>query len=249
MKVSARTSALVIGVLLLVLTGPAAVAQNGNTLQGGQTVGVSSVGAVGLARTTAQLMRAQAIALPSSSPTWRMMRTKLELPDRRNLPQDPDAAAVPSMPAPGTGDVARSARRALAQTPSLIFNGATLADTGAFPPDSMGAVGPTQFVVFVNGRLRTFNKTTGVADAVINIDPDVFFATVMTPPPGGSGINFTTDPQVRYDRLSGRWILSIIDVPSTSPASAGDVPNRLLIAVSDNASAGVITGGTVWTFY
>src|SRR5258708_14183487 len=185
-------------------------------------------------------MAAQAIALPSSSAQWRMMRTKLELPDRRNLPQDPDAAAVPSMPAPGTGDVARSARRALAQTPSLIFNGATLADTGAFPPDSMGAVGPTQFVVFVNGRLRTFNKTTGVADAVINIDPDVSFATVMTPPPGASGINFPTEPQVRYDRLTQRSILSIIAVPSTSSATVGDLPNPLLLALSHPALAVVL---------
>jgi hypothetical protein len=32
----------------------------------------------------------------------------------------------------------------------------------------MGSVGPTQYVVFVNGRLVTFNKTTGVADGVLN---------------------------------------------------------------------------------
>ena len=55
-------------------------------------------------------------------------------------------------------------------------------ETGAFPPDTMGAVGPTQFFVFLNGRLRTFNKTTGAADTVINADPDVFFASVLTTP-------------------------------------------------------------------
>jgi len=112
----------------------------------------------------------------------------------------------------------------------------------------MGAVGPSQFFLFVNGRLRTFNKTTGAADAVMDINPDVFFADVMTPV-GGPGVNFTSDPQVRYDRLTHRWFLTIIDVPSTSPSSIGDTPNRLLIAVSDSASAGVITGGTVWTFF
>ena len=67
------------------------------------------------------------------------------------------------------------------QTLGTSFTGATLADTGAFPPDSMGAAGPSQFVVFVNGRIRTFNKTTGVADGVIDADPDVFFSPVMTP--------------------------------------------------------------------
>jgi hypothetical protein len=108
----------------------------------------------------------------------------------------------------------------------------------------MGAVGPTQFVVFVNGRLRTFNKSTGVADGVIDADSDVFFASVMTP---GHALNFTSDPQIRYDRLSGRWFLAIIDVPGD--VFVGDIPNRWLLSVSDAASAGVISGGTVWTFY
>ena len=249
--VSARTSAvLTLCVLWLAVTGPSAVAQNGSvTRQDAQTVGVPSLGAVGVELTTAELMAEQAIAVPSSSPAWRMMRRDLEPPDRRNLPQDPKAEAVASTPVRDANIVVRAPRPAVAQTVSLVFTGATLADTGAFPPDSMGAVGPTQFVVFVNGRLRTFNKTTGVADAAINIDPDVFFATVMTPNPGSTGLNFTSDPQVRYDRLTQRWILSIIDVPSTSSGSIGDTPNRLLIAVSDAASAGVITGGTVWTFY
>jgi hypothetical protein len=135
------------------------------------------------------------------------------------------------------------------QIVSTNFNAVTgPAETGAFPPDTMGAVGPTQFVLFVNGRLRTFNKTTGAADSVLNVDPDVFFSSVMTPVAAG-GVNFTSDPQVRYDRLTARWIMIIIDVPSTSPASIGDTPNRILVAVSDAASAGVISAGTVWTFY
>ena len=67
----------------------------------------------------------------------------------------------------------------------------------------------------------------------------------MTP----ANVNFTSDPQIRYDRLSGRWILTIIDVPSTSSSSIGDIPNRVLIAVSDAASAGIISANTVWAFY
>src|SRR6185295_9009876 len=34
-----------------------------------------------------------------------------------------------------------------------------------------------------------------------------------------------------------------------SASSIGDTPNRLLIAVSDAASAGVLSGATVWTFF
>src|SRR5258705_13353736 len=44
----------------------------------------------------------------------------------------------------------------------------------------------------------------------------------------------------RYDRLSGRWFLSIINVST---------PNRWLLAVSDAASNGTISAGTVWTYY
>src|SRR5207237_5387983 len=97
------------------------------------------------------------------------------------------------------------------QTTGTNFTGATLADTGAFPPDTMGAVGPTQFVVFVNGRIRTFNKTTGVADGVINADPDVFFASVMTPVVAPILFNFTSEPNVRFDSLTNRSYLTIID--------------------------------------
>src|SRR5437899_12120957 len=98
----------------------------------------------------------------------------------------------------------------IAQTLGLTFDGVTgPTETGAFPPDTMGAVGPSQFFLFVNGRLRTFTKA-GVADTVVNADPDVFFASVMTPLSPPVVLNFTSDPQIRYDRLSARWFLSII---------------------------------------
>ncbi|HMJ63632.1 MAG TPA: chitobiase/beta-hexosaminidase C-terminal domain-containing protein [Bryobacteraceae bacterium] len=176
-----------------------------------------------------------------------------EIPGRESRPQDGSAPQESHWPL-------RSGQRTNAIIPNAatVFSGQTIAttfdgvtgptQTGSFPPDSMGAVGPSQFLIFVNGRLRTFNKTTGHADGALEANPDVFFGSVMTPVPG-SGDNFTTDPQVRYDRLSGRWILTVIDVPSSSSNNIGDLPNRILIAVSDAAGAGVISGSTVWTFY
>ena len=112
----------------------------------------------------------------------------------------------------------------------------------------MGAVGPNQYVVFLNGRIRTFTKA-GVADGVINMDPDVFFASVMTPVSPPVLFTFTSDPNVRYDRFSARWFMSIIDVPCTNATCTTTAPNRYLLAVSDAASAGVISGSTVWTFF
>jgi hypothetical protein len=112
----------------------------------------------------------------------------------------------------------------------------------------MGAVGKTQFTVFVNGRLRTFVKSTGLADGVLDINPDVFFASVITPPDEGE-FSFTSDPQVRYDRLTSRWFLTIIDVTLNFPKFRVTRPNRVLIALSDAASNGILTGSTVFTFY
>ncbi len=65
----------------------------------------------------------------------------------------------------------------------------------------------------------------------MNTTTDNFFASVRN----GSG---TSDPRVRYDRLSGRWFLEIINVTGAN--------NRLLLAVSDNAT---ISNATVWSFY
>ncbi|MEO6323349.1 MAG: hypothetical protein ABIT01_00550 [Thermoanaerobaculia bacterium] len=206
----------------------------------------ASDGPLGVKRTTADIMAQQAVTPPRPV---RIMPER-EGPDRSSLPQNPAAPATSQIPALDASrrQLSRSIGP-LSQTASAInFTGATLTDTGAFPPDTMGTVGPSQFVVFVNGRVRTFDKTTGVADGVINVDSDVFFTSVLTPNTPG-GINFTSDPQVRYDRLTGRWILIIIDVPSTSNASIGDRANRVLVAVSDAASAGIISGSTVWTFF
>src|SRR5262249_55496977 len=215
-------------------------------------VGQPWSGERGVERSTADIMADPAARMPRKN-TY--LKREREIPGRENRPQHPNARFEPQMP-PGPARTVStttisstniSSGQQTAQTVGTTFLAALgPADTGAFPPDSMGAVGPSQFVVFLNGFLRTFSKTTGAPDNVLHANPDTFFSSVMTP---GYSTNFTSDPQIRYDRLSGRWILSIIDVPSTSPAHTGNVPNRVLIAVSDAASAGVITSNTVWTFY
>jgi hypothetical protein len=191
------------------------------------------VGEAGVTRTTAEIMaEAEGFKrngrLPFHTPKKRPRgRTNFE-----NLLSSPDSPEI-TEPA-GTNTAVPGGFSS-----SLSFTGATLADTDAFPPDSMGAVGPAQFIVAVNGRIRSFNKHTGVADGVLDVNPDVFFQGVMTPPATN---NFTSDPRIRYDRLSGRWFVIIIDVPGRT----GALPNRVMIAVSDS---GVITPSSVWTFF
>lgn len=120
-------------------------------------------------------------------------------------------------------------------TPTLSFDAATLSNTNAFPPDTMGAVGPTQYMVTLNGRFRVFDKNTGALGA-LDVNSDVFFAPVLSP-----GVEvFTTDPRVRYDVYTQRWYIIMIDVPDSF------VDNRIMIAVSDGPT---ISGGTVWSYY
>jgi len=169
----------------------------------------------------------------------------LKEPERKNLPQSPGALELSQWPSLESQIIPEDYNNSDApQAYGISFTGAVLSDALAFPPDVMGAAGPTQYVIFVNGRLRTFNKITGTPDGVLNIDPDIFFSVVTTPP-AANEITYTTDPNVRYDRLSGRWFLSIVDVTLNSTTFAITRSNRLLLAISDGP---IITASTIWRF-
>ena len=227
---------------LLPLTGSAAARsiQSGD-LASGEIIGTPQTGVAGVSETTAQIMQRERSAV--KPPIHVMPRFQMDRSGLRENPLSPNVAQWPSASKP-TPD--QPVMPFSPQTLGTSFTGATLADTGAFPPDTMGTVGPTQFIVAVNGRFRSFNKTTGVADGVLNADPDVFFASAMTPVVSPVVLNFTSDPHIRYDRLSGRWFIVMIDVPCTNATCTTTAANRMLIAMSDSAT---ITGSTVWSFF
>lgn len=203
------------------------------------TVGQPWTGTVGVRRTVAEIMSLQGLETSKAAAPHLVEREK-EYPDRSQLPQAPGAPDVAQWPpaAEGAGISGAPGAPAIAsgpQTPSIQFTGAQLSGsfpTFSFPADGMGTVGPTQFVVFVNGRIASYDKNTGAFDGVLNADPDVFFAPINS---NGSS---TSDPRIRYDRFTGRWFLIIINTST---------PNFVLLAVSDAASHGVITPSTVFT--
>ena len=130
-------------------------------------------------------------------------------------------------PAP-EGSLESSARQRPEGASSTSFLAVTVADAGFIPPDPSGDVGPTQILVATQGRIRVFDRAGGLGS--LDVTTDTFFASVRN---GG-----TAQPRVRYDRLSERWFVTMIDV--------GACPNNLLLAVS---SGPTIVDATSFTFF
>lgn len=71
------------------------------------------------------------------------------------------------------------------------------------PPDTVGQVGPTQYVQFVNTSLAVFDKNTGALLMGPLLGNQLFQALG-----GQCAIHNDGDPVVNYDILSGRWVIS-----------------------------------------
>ncbi|HQZ40270.1 MAG TPA: Ig-like domain-containing protein [Vicinamibacterales bacterium] len=181
------------------------------------------VGSLSGQQTTQAIMSSP--TMEASVPAAGAHREAIE-PDRRQLPQRPGPAGA-SSPTPRPTKDATGLAQTVA-TPNVDV--ATLADTLTVPPDTMGDVGPAQYLVGVNGRIRTIDKVTGTADGVLDASMDTFFDTVRNG-------QLTTNPRVRYDRGTGRWFVTMVNI---------ELPNRYLLAVSDSA---VIAPGTTWSFF
>jgi hypothetical protein len=154
----------------------------------------------------------------------------LETPPRQN----PDAPAVSHWPvSPEEMSGARPSgvppqTTGLPLTVGTSFLGVDSTESPYVPPDTGGAVGPTQILFHENGRLKVFDKTGNLGP--LNVGADTFFQSVRNNSPA-------VDPQTKYDRLSGRFIVTSINETN---------PNRVLIAVS---SGSTITGSASFTFY
>ena len=155
--------------------------------------------------------------------------------DIREKPEPPGEEHIPpKSPAQGSrlqrvGRAAITPRQAVNPS-STNFLAVQSNESGFIPPDSMGAVGPSQVLVFVNGRLKVFDKGESPS-VVLNVSDSAFWAPVRN----GSE---PTDPGVEYDRLSGRWIVSGINTEDSN--------NRIMLAVSDGPT---INSASDFTFF
>lgn len=204
---------------------------------GGAIRGIPWSGAPGITESVAAILARQEVRNRLVGPPLILEKPELGLPEKAAV--DPDSPAVSRWPI-DPDLAAREPEPRLPQPIGVNFLGIAGSIAGsesaAIPPDSMGGVGPTQVVVASNGRLKVFDKNGGPGP--LNVDDGVFWASV-------SGGNIVSDPRVRYDRLSARWFLTIIDVPTNILGNPLG-PNRILIAVS---SGSTITNTSSFTFF
>ncbi len=185
-----------------------------------ETVGQPWIGEPGITETVAQIKARQ-----TASP--RLEHT----PNRHRHPrntQSPTANSSVQSPLAVTNRDATVAPRS-APLMGTSFLAITRTDSGSLPPDSMGAVGPTQIFVCLNGRFRLFDRL-GNTVSTLDVDSDVFFASVRNNA-------LTSDPHVCFDRISNRWFMSMITEAAV---------NRVLLAVS---SGPTITDTSSFTFF
>jgi len=173
---------------------------------------------------------------------------ELELPEKLSSASNP-AWNISSWPIP---DKTNTINGVTSGSPAPVIWSNFLATdfsthSGGWPPDNNGDVGTTQIFISQNFRFRVYSKpsvtaaavttpngssTTLLAGAVMDISTNNFFRTAF------AGVN-TTDPHIRFDRLSSRWF---IVAQSTNEATN----NYLLFAVSSGAT---IAGTVSFTFF
>jgi hypothetical protein len=110
------------------------------------------------------------------------------------------------------------------------FTGNTFGDISqALPPDSNGAIGPEQFMEFINGAVSIYGKTDG--QSVLGLSDVDFWSQ--------AGVNLSataaiSDPRVIYDPTSQRWFATQVDFNATATDPTLQA-NNFLLAVSDTS--------------
>jgi hypothetical protein len=119
------------------------------------------------------------------------------------------------------------------QTIGSAFPGVSSVDEmtlsgGAFiPPDTNGAIGPTQFLEIVNGAVAIYSRS-GSRQSLVSLDS--FFTLVsggVTYPRNGG-----FDPRIIFDRRSGRWFACALEFGASM-----DSDNDIILAVSRTGDA------------
>ncbi len=118
-----------------------------------------------------------------------------ELPHPAIVPGALDTVIQSTLPAP--------------RIPATATNFDGMVAAGYAPPDTNGAVGPSQYVQIVNASFEVLSKSGTILFGPVAIN------TLWTGFGGGCQTNNNGDPTVRYDRLADRWIITQFSVTTT----------------------------------
>ena len=123
--------------------------------------------------------------------------------------------------------------------PLLTFDGISSAESfcGCEPPDTIGDVGPNNYVETTNVAIKIFDKSGNTLLAAVSFD--TFFAPLGAGTPCGTGLN-QGDVFSFYDHVADRWVVS-----DFAFASFGGNPSYECVGVSQTSDP--VAGG--WFLY
>lgn len=122
---------------------------------------------------------------------------------------------------------------------SMSFDALTREELNELFSSVAGAIGLEQYLVVTPEKIRTFNKRTGKADAILDSDLTAFFHPVRT---DGSAWSLA-DVSVIYDRYAACWVVAAREEHRNFPCR---YPARLLLAFSNQST---IAAETEWNFF
>ena len=126
---------------------------------------------------------------------------------------------------PGSGPMIASPETAAPAVPppTVVKNYAGVSQTtagGWFPPNSDGAVGPTEYLQIVNSYLVVYNKSSNAVAKQATLAQ--FFSYTAQP---------LFDPRVVYDKTWKRWIVAAVAFPESSAVM------KMYVGISKTSSA------------
>lgn len=143
-----------------------------------------------------------ALLTPIAAEAAVLLDPKAAFAERRNQPRAvPDAVSSNNEAPPSAAVINGASFAPISVTRS--FEGTSDYDTralgvGLIPPDTMGAVGLTQYVQLLNGSFSVYDKATG-ALAAPRITDSAFWTSIGGGTTGG-------DPRLLFDRQTNRWL-------------------------------------------
>ncbi|HEX8077251.1 MAG TPA: carboxypeptidase-like regulatory domain-containing protein, partial [Chthoniobacterales bacterium] len=115
---------------------------------------------------------------------------------------------------------------------NVTFEGMTQEEAcgGCIPPDTTGAIGPSQYVQMTNSALSVYSKNGTRLSGPTAINQ--LFASL--PADNACRVNNNGDPIVVYDQLADRWLLSQFAIPGGTGPNGG---YHECIAISQSGDA------------